>query len=107
MNVATRDLFIFPFDPGSFLVRHSSTITGATHKGVLRNVQCAPFCDLAFSRLQGGSDQLSPSIRAVGFGPFDGRSDGAIDDDLGQHADGSRDSKEDRIIAGLGQSVVL
>jgi hypothetical protein len=39
--------------------------------------------------------------------PLNRGAEGAVDDELGQHANGARHTKQDRVVVGLGQAVVL
>jgi hypothetical protein len=57
--------------------------------------------------LQGSTHQLSISLGAEGLGTLDGSSQTAVNDELGQDTNGARDTKEDGVVVGLGQTIVL
>ena len=54
-----------------------------------------------------GADHLGPHFSAERLGALNGHAQRAVDDDLGKDSDGTRNSKEDGVVAGFGQSVVL
>ena len=62
---------------------------------------------VAIMRSQLGADELGQSLGGVGLRPLDRGTDGTVDDELGQHTNGTRDTEEDGVEALLGQAVVL
>ena len=57
--------------------------------------------------LQSRSHKFSPSLGTERFGSLDWCAHSTVDDELWQDTDGSRNAKEDRVVACLSQSVVL
>lgn len=58
-------------------------------------------------RLQGGANQLGVGLSAERLGPLNGGANSAIDDELGEHTESTRDTKEDGVVVLLGEAVVL
>lgn len=110
--VANRRLISTSTPETWFLSLHSRS-TWYTRHFDAQAVQSAPCnfstpCGESFRRiLQSGANELGVSLGAERLGPLDGRTDGAVDDELGKHAERTRDTKEDGVVVLLSEAVVL
>lgn len=52
-------------------------------------------------------DKLNPLVGGEGLGTLNGGADSAVNDELGEDTNGAGDTKEDGVVVGLGEAVVL